>query len=195
MVRPLQKQPNMRCFSLLAASIALLVPALASAQPALTESAPAPAVSVPSEPATYVQVEGFAGGVLFGDAHDGFAVEAGHHVQGPVWIHGMVGGGEAQICNGTGFFDPCDRGSYWTGRAGVELRGTLAGTRGVIGGFVGGDVGVRNYSTGMELTSNASGLALGRVGFDIGSSHIRERTWIGLGSDGIEGSAGLAYQW
>jgi hypothetical protein len=190
MVRPLQKGLNMQSFSMVAAAFAVLVPALASAQPAETDVQEVHAVSAaaePTAPTSYVQLDGIVGLKLFDSEYEGFAVEGGHQLVGALWAHGMVGGGSMTI-------DNRQVGGFWMARAGLEARGSLPGTKGILGAFVGADVGARSFSGAMSSDMHA--IALGRAGIDIGSSRLRLRTALGVDSDSmVEATAGIAYRW
>jgi hypothetical protein len=182
----------MRCFSMLFTAV-LLAPALASAEPALGASASEPAAPV-TAPKYDVQVSALGGAQLFGPYYDGFAIEGGNHLGGPFWSHGEIGAGEATITHSVWVDANSERGQFWTARGGLEMRGYLPGTHDMIGGFLGGDVGARAFTT--EMTTDTKPLALARVGLDLGVSHVRARGSLALATEGyVEATAGLGYQW
>ncbi|HET9987652.1 MAG TPA: hypothetical protein VFQ65_04015 [Kofleriaceae bacterium] len=159
--------------------------AVAAAQPAVTASTPAD-----HAPAVYVE-----GGAMVG-ANDAYltasAVLAGGLQLGdsPLWVHGQVVHGALGQLFGDG------SGTLDQARLGLELREcTLSG---IVCGIAGIDAGIQHThfvghadnlfdSTSSEppmTTDRAAGIAVLRVGLDVGGKHLRYRPEIEMSYDG-----------
>jgi hypothetical protein len=137
----------------------------------------------------------------------GGQVEVGHQLaHSPVSLHAVVATGEADelLSSGNGLFEQL--------RAGADVRGCI---NGALCAFAGTDVGYQHVrwtgdegtwlldegSNTMTVTKDDSRLVgIGRVGLDIGGSHLRWRPGIevALDRDGInnaEITQSIAYRW
>jgi hypothetical protein len=151
----------------------------ASAQPSLTASAPAPA------PASYVEA-GVTLGAFVG-LYAALTVEAGHRLgNSALWAHGMVVAGETG-----GIDEGGTAGRQRQARAGVEARGCVVSQICAIAGV---DLAVAHGDyMGYEDSGNRTeGLAIGRIGLDIGGSTLRLRPGFELGT-GVRGFEQAAF--
>lgn len=186
----------MRNFVILGSLIATTAVAAAE-PPGLTARVDAAAPA----PQAYVSVGGMAG-------MDGFlsaqvAAEAGYHLNGALWLHGLAATG--------GVGDDQGSGPVSQARGGVEARTCRAS--GIACAYAGLDVGYQNMSweshDGM-VEHHSDAIANLRVGVDVGGQHVRVRSGLETyqliaGDDipnhapgavmGLDLNLGVAYQW
>jgi hypothetical protein len=166
--------------------------AVAAAQPSLTAATPADHTA-----AIYVQ-----GGAMVG-ANDGYlagsAVLAGGLQLGesPLWVHGQVVHGAVDQLFGEG------SGTLDQARLGLELRecavhGIVCGIAGIDAGiqhthYVGSEANLFDASASEPLMTmdHAAGIAVARVGLDIGGKHLRYRPEIEMAYDGAANGVDL----
>ncbi len=173
---------------------------VAQAQPALVAPQPQPE----TVPASYV-MGGVQAGINDGYFTGGGMVEAGTRVTDHVFVHGIAthGGTERLFSSGTG--------SYSQLRGGADIVSCQHG--GSRCAFVGADLGVQHVQwsgmVGSLFDSSADGtpvsyhrtrmIGVGRLGLDIGGTHLRWRPSAELamsdnGGNGINFMQSLAYR-
>lgn len=178
----------------LAVALALVaaIPALAQADGAaasVDDGAPAY-----SDPRSYLQLGGALGSERDG-LWDAVTLDVGIRLsETPLWAHGQLAIGGAT----DGLFEEAENhGSFRSGRAGLEARAVVPGTNGMLGAYAGIDVGYRSLGFGLMSSSSAgTAIAVGRVGLDLGTRHVRLRPGIDAETrGGLALNAALAYQW
>ncbi|HUJ57376.1 MAG TPA: hypothetical protein VLX92_02755 [Kofleriaceae bacterium] len=155
---------------------------------------PALAASARAEPDHYI-----AGGAMLGIDHafDAVATLEGGERLGPgTWLHGILETGTS-----AGIDEATESGEYFAARAGLEWHIAI-GTRDIVELVPGVDLGVRHYAymADDDAASGISPVAIGRLGFDIGSRALRFRPGLEVSFDdqgftGINANAALAYRW
>ncbi len=141
-------------------------------------------------PTTYVQ-----GGVLAGVTGEqtvaGASTEVGTRVASVMWIHASFALGSAREILGS------TSGSMTQLRMGADLM--TCNENGGMCAFAGADLGVQHTQIMESSDSHTHALGVGRVGLDIGGTHLRWRPGIEAsltsnGADGVTLTQSLAYR-
>lgn len=172
--------------SLVALACLLATTSIAAAQPAMTAPTPPPA----PEAQGYV-----AAGAAFGVARGLYlagTLEVGRRIHDSSWwfhtelLGGMEGGVDEPTYSSSGIQEV---------RAGLEARGCAL--QGVACIFLGADLAVarENYMAEYDSANDTSILPIGRLGLELGTTHVRLRPAIELGYKTFALTGALGVQW
>ncbi len=176
----------------LALALVTAIPTLAHAAD-VDDSVVEHELTAPRAPSAYLQL-----GSTLGTDDDGMwlaaTVEGGLRLaHTPLWAHGQVAFGSAEELF---VWDDGDRGRFTSARGGLEARATVPYTDGLVGVYAGIDIGYRSLGYGDPMSSSSgTAIAVARLGFDVGGTHLRVRPGLDGTTDGLALNAALAYQW
>lgn len=177
------------------AAISLLAAAgVARAQPSLT--APATAPATPPTPISAYLEPGIEAGATWGALYGAIELDGGYRLgNGPVWLHSRLAQGGLSAEEGHNMSS-----DFTEARIGAEVRGCVVeGIACLVGGL---DLGYRHemLEVGGGRETLDLGVAVARLGLDLGGDHLRFRPSVELSADqtrpnGIGFTAGIAYTW